>query len=70
MRRVGVGDDAAPAERQRQRLDDAAGDVVLQAEQIAERRLHGVRREQRAARRLDQLRRGPQLIARRAAACP
>ena len=50
-------------QRQRQRLHHAPGDVVLQPEQIAERRLDRVRREQRPARRLDQLRRGPQLVA-------
>ena len=54
---------ALPASGSDERLGDAPGDVVLQPEQIAERRLHGVRREQRAARRLDELRRRAQLIA-------
>jgi hypothetical protein len=37
-------------------FDDAAGDIVLQVEKIAERRLHGVRRQHRAAWRFDELR--------------
>ena len=40
-----------------------ARDVILHPEQIAERRLHGVRGQQRSARRLDELRRRAQLIA-------
>ena len=44
---------AAPALRHLPR------DVVLQPEEIAERRLHRMRGEQRAARRLDELRRRP-----------
>ena len=52
------------------RLHHAPGDVVLQPEQIAERRLDRVRREQRPARRLDELRRRLAAGRRSAAACP
>ena len=60
MRRGGVH---AAAERQRERLDHSLRDLVLQLEQVAERHLYGVRRDERSARGLDELRRGPQLVA-------
>ena len=56
--RVGRG-----AEGQGEGLDHAAGDLVLQSEEIAERGLDGVGREERPARRVDELRRGAQLVA-------
>ena len=62
VRRVGRGRRHS-RQRKRQRVHHAPCDVVLQAEQIAERRLDRVRREQRAARRLDELHRGSQLVA-------
>ena len=55
---------AFAGERQRESVDDLPRDVVLHPEQIAERRLHRVRGEQRPARRLDELRRRAQLVAR------
>ena len=55
--------DRLAAQRQRQRGDDAAGDVVLQRRQITERRVDGMRGDQRAARRLDQLRGCPHLVS-------
>ena len=54
---------SAVGKRQRQRLHQPARDVVLQPEQIAERRLNGVRRQNGSARRLDQLGDHAQLIA-------
>ena len=51
-------------ERQREPLDDASRDVILHPEQIAQRRLHRVRGQQRPFGRLDELRGRPQLIAR------
>ena len=54
----------AARERQRERVDDAPREIVLQMEQVSERRQHRMRRQQRPARRLDQLRGGAQLIAR------
>ena len=50
-------------QRQRQRLHHAPREIVLQPEEIAQRRLDRVRGEQRPAGRFDQLRRGSQLIA-------
>src|SRR5687767_6702165 len=52
-----------PGTWQRERLDHAPGDIVLQAEQVAERRLDRVRSQQRSARCLDQLHRHTQLFA-------
>ena len=62
VRRVSAARDRA-GQRKRQRLDDPPRDVVLQPEQIAQRRLNRLRRQQRSARRFDELRRGAQLIA-------
>src|SRR5262245_17256742 len=44
-----------PSQWKRQRIRDTLGDVVLDLEQVAKRRLDGVRREQRAAGRFDEL---------------
>ena len=60
----------ARGERQRERLDDAAGEIVLEAEEVADRRLRGVGPEHRRAARVDELRRHPRSGARHAAACP
>ena len=57
-RRVERGRGLDAREREREGLHDAVGDVVLKPEQVAQRRLHRLRREQRPARGLDQLRRG------------
>ena len=54
----------------RQRLDHALRDVVLQPEQVAERRLHRVRREQRARPAPRRAGRWRAAGRRRAAACP
>jgi hypothetical protein len=51
-------------QRRRQGLDDPASHVVLELEQVAHRRRDGVRSQDRAARRLDELRRHAELIAR------
>ncbi len=50
-------------QRKRQGVHHPPGDVVLNLEEIPERGLNGVRGQQCAARRLDELRRGTQLIA-------
>ena len=50
-------------QRKRERLDDAAREVVLQPEEIAERGLDRLRREQRPAGSLDELGRGAELVA-------
>ena len=63
VRRVGRGRRRSTAQRQRQRLHDAPRDVVLQPEQVAQRRLDRVRGEQRTAGGLDELRRGSNLVA-------
>jgi hypothetical protein len=60
--RVREGRDAASPERKGERLDHAPGDVVLQVEEVAQRRLHRVRREQGASRCFDELGRGAELV--------
>ena len=64
VRRVARRQRCPAGQRERQRVSDATGDVVLQSEEIAERRLDGVGRQHRAARRVHQLRRDAQLGAR------
>ena len=63
-RRPGRSRPRVAHEGQRQRRADATGDVVLQVEEIAERGLHRVRRQQRAIRRPHQLRRRADLVSR------
>ena len=62
-RLVGRGRRRLAPERQRERLHHAPGHVVLEMEEVTQRRLHGVRREEGAPRRLHELRRDPELIA-------
>ena len=48
VRRVRGGRRRSPRQRERERLHHTPGDVVLQPEQITQRRQNGVRREQRS----------------------
>ncbi len=48
---------------QRQRLDDARGKVVLESEEVTERQLRGLRPDERAVRRFDELRAHAKLLA-------
>jgi len=63
VRRIGRGRGAATGQRQSEGLHHPPGDVVLQSEQIAQRRQDRMRREQRPTRGLDELRGGSQLVA-------
>ena len=53
----------APPSDGRERPDDPPRELVLQTEHVAERRLHGLRREERPRRRLDELRGHSELVA-------
>src|SRR2546422_8364027 len=53
----------ARRQRQRERLDDARGEVVLEFEDVAERQLRGLGPDERAARRFNELRAHAKLLA-------